>query len=269
MQMMSLQVFDRTYPVKFPSNLGLSPLLSCEALRRLAWSTFYADTLLDGGRYGFHVVDEKSYRLQLPCDNVSFLSNETVVTEPLHHNPKNIGHQTPDNLQRAPLDMLAYLLRTAALRRRILHLAFRASHQEGTVEEMNSELLATEVDSEVFINALPRKFHFTTDNMFIHRERLISFLLLHVLRHNLFIILGRAALLIYQRDHTKADLISQVRQKRIARALPIAALINEGLKAGVRFDVHMGIQAYVVLESMYTFISAVYFTKLKHGSPLV
>ncbi|KAI8714925.1 Fungal-trans domain-containing protein [Fusarium sp. LHS14.1] len=247
MQMMSLQTFDRTFTPNLASNARLSPLLSGEALRRVAWSTFFLDSIIDGGRYGFHVVDEKTYRLQLPCEQERFLGNENVVTEPLDSsaNPQGI---LPDNLERAPLDMSAYLLRTAATRRRALHFAFRASHKEQTAEQLSAELDTLRVDIEELIAALPKRFHFNSDNMFVHRDRLVTFLLLHVMRHNLFIILGRAGLMIYQQDPAKVDLIPQVRQNRILHALPIAGLVSEGLRVGLKFDPQIGVHSYVALE---------------------
>lgn len=253
MQMMSLQSFDRTYPEGVSSNLQLSPLLSCEALRRLAWGTFYIDSMIDGGRYGFHTVNVNSYRLQLPCDQASFLGGETVATEPLFPHKQNMQMSDSRNSHYGSLDMSAYLIRTAAARRRALHLAFRASHQEESVETMTAQLSELEADVQEVIHGLPKRFHFNTDNVFIHRDRLTTFILLHVLRHNLFIILGRTALLIYQRDSKKFSLMVQVRWKRISHALPIAGLVSEGLKAGIAFDAHIGVQAYVALESMFTF----------------
>ena len=246
---MSLQTFDRTYPADPAHNLQLSPLLSYEALRRVAWSTFYADTIVDGGRYGFHIVDEKSYRLQLPCDEASFLSNETVITEPLIDDSSAGASMNAENNPRSALDVSAYLLRAAAARRRALHFAFRASHREQTAEQLSIELGALEADMEQVINALPRRFYFNSDNMFLHRDRLITFLLLHILRHNLFIVVGRAALQVYQRNAAKADLIPQIRRNRISHALPIAGLVAEGLKAGISFDPQIGVHAYVALES--------------------
>jgi hypothetical protein len=272
MQMMSLQTFDRTYPAKFASNLQLSPLLSCEALRRLAWSTFYVDTIVDGGRYGFHIVDEKAYRLQLPCDQASFLADEPVVTEPLFYNPGDPVNANAGHLKPASLDMSAYLLRTAAVRRRALHFAFRASYGEKAVEHLTTELVAIEADVDEVITALPKRFHFNTDNVFLHRDRLITFILLHILRHNLFIVVGRAALQIYQYDSAKAELIPKVRRNRISHALPIAGLISEGLKAGVHFDPQVGVQAYVALESMSPLSSSITdqnFADIKHASPSI
>lgn len=252
MQMMSLHTFDRTYPAKFPSHLQLSPLLSREALRRLAWSTFFFDSMIDGGRYGFRSVDEISYRIQLPCDQASFLANENIVTETLF--PQSNANPQVGDIHHTPLDMWAHVLRIAAARRRALHFAFRASHREHTVEKMTAELAVIEADVESVVSDLPKRFHFNKDSVFIQRDRLPTFLLLHVLRQNLFIIVGRAALLVYQGDSTKADLISHVRRKRISHALPIARILGEGLKAKVALDPHLGIQAYVTLESMLKFL---------------
>lgn len=244
MQMMSLQTFDRTYAPNLASSLRLSPLLSAEALRRVAWATFYIDTIVDGGRYGYHTVDENAYRLQLPCDQAKFLNNEIVETELLYYDSAHTVNNNADNL-----DMSAYLLRTAAVRRQGLHFAFRASHGEQTVEQLVTELEAVEAGIENVITALPKRFHCNAANLFLHRDRLITFLLLHVLRHNLYIVAGKAALQVYQRDPSLADRIPQVRRSRISHALPVAGLISEGLKAGINFDPQMGVQAYVALES--------------------
>lgn len=251
MQMMSLQSFDRTYQATLPTSLHLSPLLSPEALRRIAWSTFYVDTIVDGGRYGFHVVDEKAYRLQLPCDEQRFFANEAVVTDTLFEDAAPMPVPMDAHLERAPLGMSAHLLRTAALRRRALHFAYRASHKEQTAEQLSAELTELEAHVEEFITTLPRRYHFNSDNMSLHRHRLPTFVLLHVLRHNLFIVVGRAALHIYQGDFAKADLINQIRSNRISHALPIAGLIAEALKAGIIFDPQIGVQAYVALESKW------------------
>ncbi|KAL4862121.1 hypothetical protein BDV12DRAFT_179273 [Aspergillus spectabilis] len=246
MQMMSLHTFDRTYPANFPSQQRLSPLLSREALRRMAWCTFYLDSMIDGGRYGSHTTGERAYRLQLPCDQESFLGNESVVTEALF--PGQFPNPIAQSLPSAPLDMSAYLLRTAAARRRALHFAFRASHQEQTLEQLSMGLVDIQADIEGVVTALPRRLQFNSENMFLHRDRLITFLQLHILRHNLFIILGRAALLIYPRDPTKTEQVAQARRSRIAHALAIAGLVSEGLGADTIFDPNVGIQSFVALE---------------------
>lgn len=245
--MMSLQTLDGAHRNQRPAHLSLSRLLSREALRRMAWSTFYLDSIVDGGRWGFHTVDENTFRIQLPCDQASFLANESVITEPLEANPTSPG--TISQADHGSLDMSAYLLRTAAMRRRALHFAFRTSYGEEPEEELTAKLVALENDVEKVIYALPKRFQFSSDNMILHRDRLTTFILLHILRHNLYIILGRAALQVYRGNQTKADLLRLVRRDRISHALPIAGLVSEGLKAGISFDPQMGVHAYVSLES--------------------
>lgn len=249
--MMSLHTFDRTYAAGLAPGQHLSPLLTREALRRLAWSNFYMDTFVDGGRYGFHTIEDSVYRLQLPCDQAAFLGNDHVVTETLFPDASEPLQTAPD-APAGQLDMSAYLLRTAAMRRRALHFAFRASHKEQTFDKLHSELQALETSSNALISALPRRFHFSTENVFLHRNSLVTFVLLHVLRHNLFIVLGRAALLVWQRDDAtnQAAMIPAIRRRRILHAKPIAGLLAEGLQAGISFDPQLGVQAYVALESM-------------------
>ncbi|KAF3395488.1 hypothetical protein DPV78_009190 [Talaromyces pinophilus] len=246
MQMMSLQTLDSGHRNQRPAHLSLSPLLSQEALRRMAWSTFYLDTIVDGGRWGFHTVDENTFRIQLPCDQASFLVNEPVTTEPLEAVLTSPGNT--NQADHMSLDMSAYLLRTAAMRRRALHFAFRTSYGEEPEEEVTAKLVALENDVEKVVYALPKRFQFSFDNMILHRDRLATFILLHILRHNLYIILGRAALQVYRGNSAKADLLQLVRRDRISHALPIAGLVSEGLKAGISFDPQMGVHAYVSLE---------------------
>lgn len=246
---MSLHCFDRTYKSDLPSNL--SPLLSREALRRIAWATFYADSMVDGGRHGFNVVDETTFHsLQLPCDELNFLAGNNVMTGLLFPPAAEFSKDNPPQL-----DMSAYLLQTASARRRALYFAFRATHQEGTVEELVAELTELESHIEGVIASLPTQLHFNTHNRLLHQTRLTTFLLLHILRHNLFIIVGRAELQIYQREPLRVDRILDARRKRIAHALPIAGLIAEGLKDKIVFDPHVGIQAYVALESTHSWFS--------------
>ncbi|CAK7213518.1 hypothetical protein SBRCBS47491_001827 [Sporothrix bragantina] len=243
MQLMSLHTFDRTYSHKPEATAQLSPLLTPEALRRVAWSTFYADTITDGGRYGFHTVDGSFYRLQLPCDRDRFLEDAPgVVTEPLYPS-------TPSG-DCATLDVAAYLIRTAAVRRRALHFAFRASHGEDSIDQLTAELAAIEADIAQVTDSLPPRLTFTQKNMDRHQDRLVMFLLLHIFRHNLSIAAGRAALLVYRRstDASHADRVTAVRRSRIAHALPIAELVAEATKAGIAPDPQFGVHAYVALE---------------------
>ncbi|CAK7234114.1 hypothetical protein SCUCBS95973_008825 [Sporothrix curviconia] len=265
MQLMSLHTFDRTYRHKQHEAMAqLSPLLTPEALRRVAWSAFYADTITDGGRYGFHTLDASFYRLQLPCDRDRFLEDTPdVVTElvypdqpPLSNSGSGSKADSSDSSNAsdgATLDVAAYLIRTAAARRRALHFAFRASHAEGTVEQLTAELAAIEADIAMVTESLPAELRFTQKNIERHQDRLIMFLLLHIFRHNLSIVAGRAALLVYRRstDARHANRIMAVRRSRIAHALPIAELAAESTRAGIALDPQFGVHAYVALEILF------------------
>jgi hypothetical protein len=246
--MMSLQTFDRSYSADVSSRFGRSSLLSAESLRRLAWSTFYSDAIVDGGRYGFHTVDENAYRLQLPCEETSFLGNDPVRTEPLFPSTTAIRDRTGVQAP-APIGISGHLIRTAAARRRALHFAFRASHREMPPAELEAEATALESLIDAVIVSLPPRYHFTIDNVHLHRDCLPAFILLHLFRHNLYIILGRARLMIYQQAADRSHLVPQLRRDRIARALPMAGIVAEGLKVGANFCPQVGVQAYVALES--------------------
>ena len=235
--MMSLHTFDHTYPTP-DSQLRVSPLLTRESLRRLAWSVFYLDTISDNGRYGFHLTDERAYRLQLPCDEAAFLRNESVPTCGLFELAED-----------ASLGLSAHLVKTAAMRRRGLHFAFRVSRDNRPVDEMVAESRDLEADMDDLIARLPASLHWTPENLFLYHDCLPAFVMLHLLRQNLYIVLGRARLVIYQNDPARIVSIIEVRRDRISHALPVSGIIAQGLKANMSFDPQVGVQAYVALES--------------------
>ncbi|TXT08798.1 hypothetical protein VHUM_02926 [Vanrija humicola] len=239
MQMMSLQTFDRTFPDDL-SGAPLSPLLSREALRRLAWAVFYQDSMADGGNYGFQLIDVLAYRVQLPCNEQSFLANDDTQTEPLY--PR--AHERNPSV----LGISGHWIRAAHLRRRVLHLAFRVQNREAGVEELEREAMAMESEITDYVNALPARYYFTADNTYLHRKRLPAYIVLHLLRHNLYIILGRAKLMLYKLDPRLEGLLPSVRKERVSHALPIAGIIEEALKYNQPLDPHTAIQAYVALE---------------------
>ncbi|CAK7236122.1 hypothetical protein SEUCBS140593_009511 [Sporothrix eucalyptigena] len=181
MQLMSLHTLDRNEsdPVKERAEPSarqgahtLLPLLTPEALRRVAWSAFCADTINDAGRYSYHTVDDAFFsRLQLPCDNRRFLADEAVVTPPLLANLRPDVKQTQD-----VLDVSAYLVRTFAVRRRTLHVAYRIAHGLASIEQLAAELDAAEADIAQVRASLPQNLAWTTENIKRHQyEDLLLF----------------------------------------------------------------------------------------------
>lgn len=274
MQLMSLHTFDRTYKHMIGgdgtrnggngSQLPLSPLLTNEALRRAAWSTFYADSVTDAGRYGFHTVDSLFYRIQLPCHPRDFEDDIPVVTQSLFPEHENSASNTSES--NTDMDMAGYLIRIAAVRRRALHFAFRASHADAPFHQLAEELTDIETQIENTVRSLPVHLACNYENRQKYRRenRLMTFLMMHILRHNLYIVAGRATLLVYRLPSTETstvagdrkhaadiqDRITAVRRSRVAHALPVAGLVANGIEVGLHFDPHVGVQAYVALESM-------------------
>lgn len=239
--MMSLQKFDQTLQAGVEET-PLSPLLSCEALRRVAWAVFYLDAVIDGGRFGDHLTDITSFRIQLPCHEDAFLANENLRTEPLWPAP---SARNPHSL-----GISAFVLKASVLRRRALHCAYRVSQKEDPVHVLQADIDAAGDEVAAFIDSLPERYIYSEDNMYMHRKRLPAYVILHLLRHNLYVILGRAKLLLHEMDRLRyKDLDKQARYQRIQHALPVAAILDEALKYDPVFDTHAGVHAYVTLES--------------------
>ena len=244
MQMMSLHTFDQTYSPQMTSGWQLSPLMSPESLRRLAWAVLYADTFIDGGRYGYHGVDEESFRVKLPCGEEAFLANETSTASAV-----SFSSSDADPLIDPTFDLSAHLIRTATLRRRILHFAFRLSHGEFSIDDRQRRIAGLDNLVHGLMTMLPRRYHFNADTVRLHHDRLPMLVLLHLLRHILYIAMARAKLMIYQNDIRMAHLIPSVRRERITHAQSIAGIVAQAQELGAHFDMQSGVFAYISLES--------------------
>ncbi|RSH76711.1 uncharacterized protein EHS24_005287 [Apiotrichum porosum] len=237
-QLMSLNTLDHTFPAKLPES-HLSPLFTYEALRRVAWSVFFQDSTLDGGRYGSSLVDLGTFRIQLPCNEQSFLGNDNSRTESIF---------APPSEHTAMLGLSAYLIRATHLRRRALNAVFRITHHDLQVPEVQADLAAIEATVKEFVNSMPARYHFTSDNAFLHRKRLPAFLLLHLLLHKLYIIVTMMKLALYRLDPAFSHLIPQVRHQRISHATAVSGILAEGLKQNTTFDLQAFGEAYYALE---------------------
>lgn len=234
--MMSLHTFDRTFPADFDSRVNLSPLLTAEALRRLAWSVFVVDSMIDGGRFGYAIADERGYRLRLPCDEHEFLAGG--ASGPMYPSPPV-----------SSLGLSGHMVQTAMCRRRALNFAYRVSHHELVGEELAMETRRLEDDIQGIMAALPQHLQFTKENLLRHHEGMTMYIALHLFRQNLFVILGRARLMIYREDADQTHLIPDVRRDRISRALSTSEIVSEALQHQVVVDPLLGAHIYVALES--------------------
>ena len=240
---MSLHCFDTAYPAGVTSKL--SPLLTNESLRRAAWATFYADTVVDAGTSNHHLVTEDMMRLQLPCDERSFLSGTPQITCVLRPDPRS-SQSLSNNL-----GMSAYLLRAAAARRRITSFAFGVALWDKSEAQLHLTLQDMEADIESIISGLPRQYGFNTEAMLASRDRLPMFILLHVLRYHLRIMVGRAKILVALRNPGigTREATNRARRERIAAAIPMSDVVAEALRCNVRMGLQTGVFCYVSLES--------------------
>jgi hypothetical protein len=252
MQFLSLHKFDEAYPPA-PTR-RMNPLLQREALRRLAWSVFYLDTLADAGRHGFHLITESSYRIQLPCDETNFLRSQEVLTAPLKSQgtsdtvspAPSLG--TPHNEGPTNTGISGHLIRTAAMRRRILHYNSLIRYSDEPSSKMLDDLVAFEKDLRQVIADLPPDLAYTEQNLFVHAPRRGAFILLHLWRHNCFLMLAWTRLNVCARGPALEDAAKTFLRDRIRHAIPVSRIVADILRLGVNCDPAAGVQAYTSLE---------------------
>ena len=259
MHFLSLHVFDETYPR--PHTLRLNPLLKPEALRRLAWATFYLDTMADAGRHGVHAVTLSGFHVQMPCDETAFVRSLDVTTGPL--DPPRTPVVSPSmsfgesSQQEKPPHLMgvsAHLIRTSAMRRRVLHYNSRLKYSTETTAKMLDDLSSFESQLKACVADLPGELTYSEENLFIHIERRTAFILLHTLRHNCFLMLATARLNVCARDPRLAELSKTFLRDRIRHAIPVSRIIADALRLGVNCDPFTGVQAYTCLESQSNFL---------------
>ena len=317
MQFLSLHTFDETYPQ--PHAIRLNPLLKPEALRRLAWSVFYLDTMADAGRHGIHTVTETGYHLQLPADEASFMRGVDVVTSTLVKHPSSRGLSSPKpwdpamdlimangsltscgsgngngngnsngTLSRsasasvvgtgntpvgqnaaaaapglsvppanhsgispppnAHVGIASHLIRTAAMRRRILHFNSLLKYSGATPSQMVRSLRLLESDLRAVIVDLSPDLGYSEDNLFLHSERRTMFVLFHMMRHNCFLMLLWAKLNVASRHPDPPESTHTLMQERIKHAFGVAGIVADAVRLGVSCDPFVGVQAYTALE---------------------
>ena len=279
MQFLSLHSFDETYPQ--PHAIRLSPLLKPEALRRLAWAVFYLDTMADAGRHGIHTVTETGYHLQLPADEASFASGVDVITMPLEKHPSSknpsasmpwespagqngTGSATPGSGSvtlsvppQAPhsqpasnpkLGIGSNLIRTAAMRRRILHFNSLLKYSLASPSQMINSLALLDRDLRAVIIDLPQDLSYSEENLQLHSKFRTMFVLLHMMRHNCFLMLLWAKLNVASRCPDPPETTQTLMQERLRHAFGVAGIVGDAVRLGVNCDPFVGVQAYTSLE---------------------
>ena len=255
MQYLSLHTFDETYP-EAPT-LRLNPLLKREALRRVAWSVFFQDTMYDSGHHGNHLVHESMFHIQLPCDEPTFLRGTEVTTAPLF--PKTVPSSTalspwssgqsatPEGI--GHIGLSAHLIRAAAMRRRIVHYRSLIRYSPDPAQKMLDELASYEKELKQVINDFPPELAYTEDNLFVHAQARVAFVFLHLIRHNCFLMLAQTRLNICARDESLGPISVQFAKDRLRHALPCSKIFADILRLDIPCDPSLAAHAYTSLES--------------------
>lgn len=256
MQLLHLHTFDETYRNQLPRNV--SPLLQPEALRRLAWSTFYIDATLGNGPFAIRCLTEDLLTIQLPSREVFFLGDEQVTTERLHEgddggNGKGLlpGTGVPGG---GAVGLSGWLLRTAAVRRRVIDLTNEFKDTTKSIGQLETEVAAMTADLDGVIRGLPKRLQYSDDNLVLSRDCLPAFILLHVVRHDCFLSIARLHLCMATKLPGGLDTPTSDKHRldRINHAVPLSRIIEDGLRRGISFDPQIGVVAYVALESEST-----------------
>lgn len=241
MQYHSLHIFDEVFP-----SVGvtpLNPLLNREALRRLAWSVFYLDTMVDAGRHGVHNVTEEGYRVQLPCSEPSFARGLDVKTMGLREYTRGSDSSGVDT------GISTQVIITAAMRRRLLH--FWTSTLQYSTDPPASHLgqlhkLESQLDR--IMVSLPADLAYTEENLYVLSGQRTALVLLHALRHTTSILLARIQCVLSERFTDKLDMAIAARRNRIRHALAIAGLAADAKRLDINLDPCVAFQSYTALE---------------------
>lgn len=256
MQYMSLHTFDTTYPES--TWTVRNPLLQREALRRLAWAVFYVDCMVDAGLYGVHTLDEKSLRIQYPCSDEAFLrGDQTTADRPMDRSTTS-APSSSDALSKEFEGIPHHLVQTMTMRRKILHFTTSTRSSSSSFTTLHNQLDEIQTQLQTLIASLPPALAYTEINLFVHAAKRTSFMLLHALRHNCFLVLLTARVELYKAESTAptrydpsshcAERIELCLQQRLKHALPTASIIHDAVRLEVNCDPFLGSLGYTALE---------------------
>jgi hypothetical protein len=134
------------------------------------------------------------------------------------------------------------------MRRRILHYNSLIRYSDEPSSKMLDDLVAFEKDLRQVIADLPPDLAYTEQNLFVHAPRRGAFILLHLWRHNCFLMLAWTRLNVCARGPALEDAAKTFLRDRIRHAIPVSRIVADILRLGVNCDPAAGVQAYTSLE---------------------
>jgi hypothetical protein len=93
-----------------------------ESRRRLMWACYIMDTLVGSGVDQLTLINEKDIKVQLPCNERSFLQQKPCITEIMERG-QVLKFLSPEIIPNDPTEnmgIMAYLVRHIEIRKRVL-----------------------------------------------------------------------------------------------------------------------------------------------------
>jgi hypothetical protein len=138
------------------------------------------------------------------------------------------------------------------MRRRILHFTSLLQYSSESPTKMLTDLSLLEADLKLVIADLPPELTYVEENLFVHGEGRTAFVLLHMLRHNCFLLLAKARLSVCGRDSRFAEASHHFLRDRLKHAMPISAIVADVLRLGTNCDPFVAVQAYMAMEGAFS-----------------
>ena len=248
------------------ADASVIPVTLRETRRRLAWSCFVMESMIENGRSPLMSLDVGSIEVRLPCNEQSFrlgLEANVAGLEHLFDGPGSSPGQgqgqgqsqaqaqaqgVVGGAESSRPGVSAFLVKLAVLRREILDYTLpyhprNKGHIPPTAPWVaGSPFFKYEEKLEQWESCLPEELQFTADVLYRRQEQLVSFVTLHCLFHGCYCDLYRIGSYITSLHRLlssesavdcpapPATFLAACQRRRVQHAFAICKVISESMK---------------------------------------
>ena len=228
------------------------PVTLREQRRRLLWSCFVMESMIEAGRSPLSGLDASSIEVKLPCDERSFqLGVETDMPSLDSLIDSKLGESGMDTVGKLATGsrpgVSAFLVQLAGLRIEILRY-MRSYHPRNKDRvpqthpwDRESPFIKFEAKLKEWNRNLPNELRFVPDVIYRRRSQLFSFVTLHCLFHGCYCDLYRVGALVVSSHHLSScrhstplpaqaePFLENGRRGRLQHAFEICSIISDVL----------------------------------------
>lgn len=150
-------------------NIDLS-ITTRECRRRLMWSCYVTDVLCGSGVEQLTLIHERDLKIQLPCNDWSFLHERPCITRTLSGAPLTF---VPRELAPTGIDgnmgLLGYFVQQMEMRRRVLWY-IKHLHQAKSPWLPDSEFAQLDRELQSWYESLPSTLEFSAETIYMRKE---------------------------------------------------------------------------------------------------